>query len=137
MGLRYSGFRRLWLRRRDIEIGRIHRGQRNVGRMDWHHYGLIRRGRLWVLPAVIVGTIKRNDRTLTLHRGVAHLELRRRHCNRTGRIDLGIGKLRVEANGAAMDYSCGSGKAEAEDIYLGSKASWGTRLGGTCEDSDK
>eukprot|EP00962_Isochrysis_galbana_P004624 scaffold1255_cov120-Isochrysis_galbana.AAC.12 len=97
--------------RRETEIGRIHRGQRNVGRVDRHHYGLIRRGRLWVLPAVI-STIKGNDRTLTLHRGVAHLELRRGHCNGTGGIDLRIGKLRVEANWAAMDYSCGSGKAK-------------------------
>eukprot|EP00962_Isochrysis_galbana_P031793 scaffold10378_cov111-Isochrysis_galbana.AAC.5 len=71
-GLRYLGFRRF--RRRDIELRRIHRGQGNVGRMDRHNYGLIRRGRLWVLPAV-EGAIKGDDRTLTLHRWVAHLEL--------------------------------------------------------------
>eukprot|EP00962_Isochrysis_galbana_P019774 scaffold5766_cov110-Isochrysis_galbana.AAC.1 len=69
------------------------------------------RGRLWVLPAV-KGTIEGNNRTLTLHRWVAHLELRRRLGDRTGRIDLWIGKLRVEAHGATMDDSRGSGKAE-------------------------
>eukprot|EP00962_Isochrysis_galbana_P048855 scaffold20493_cov125-Isochrysis_galbana.AAC.3 len=82
-----------------------------VGRMDRHHYGLIRRGRLWVLPAVI-GTIERGDGALTLHRGVAHLELRRGHCDGTGGEDLRIGEcLRVEAHGATMDDSRGSGKA--------------------------
>eukprot|EP00962_Isochrysis_galbana_P039656 scaffold14248_cov143-Isochrysis_galbana.AAC.4 len=88
-GLRYLGFRRLRLRRRDIELRRIHRGQGNVGRMDRHNYGLIRRGRLWVLPAV-EETIKGDDRTLTLHRWVAHLELRRRLGDGAGGIDLRI-----------------------------------------------
>eukprot|EP00962_Isochrysis_galbana_P008542 scaffold2377_cov157-Isochrysis_galbana.AAC.1 len=77
--------------------------------MDRHHYGLSKRGRLW-LPAVI-GTIKGNDRTLTLHRRVAHLELRRRLRDGAGGIDLRIRELRVEAHGATMDYSFGSGKA--------------------------
>jgi len=58
-----------------------------------------------------VNTIKGNDRTLTLHRWVAHLELRRRLRDGAGGIDLWIGELRVETHGAAMDYSCGSGKA--------------------------
>eukprot|EP00962_Isochrysis_galbana_P018884 scaffold5477_cov124-Isochrysis_galbana.AAC.4 len=53
-------------------------------------------GRLWVLPAVI-GTIKRGDRTLTLYRGVAHLELCRGFCDGTGGEDLRIGKPWVEA----------------------------------------
>eukprot|EP00962_Isochrysis_galbana_P054750 scaffold26359_cov139-Isochrysis_galbana.AAC.1 len=79
--------------------------------MDRHNYGLIGRGRLWVLPAV-EGTVKGNDRTLTLHRGVTHLKLRRRLGDRAGGKDLWIGKLRVEAHGAAMDNSCGSGKAK-------------------------
>eukprot|EP00962_Isochrysis_galbana_P003899 scaffold1093_cov148-Isochrysis_galbana.AAC.1 len=52
-------------------------------RVDRHNYGLIGRGRLWVLPAV-EGAIKEDDRTLTLHRGVAHLELRRRLGDRAG-----------------------------------------------------
>eukprot|EP00962_Isochrysis_galbana_P031729 scaffold10356_cov118-Isochrysis_galbana.AAC.1 len=95
-GLRYLGFRRL--RRRNIEFGRIHRGQGNVGRVDRQAYELIRRGRLWVLPAV-EGTIKGDDRTLTLHRGVTHLELRGRLRDGAGGIDLRIGKLRVEAHG--------------------------------------
>eukprot|EP00962_Isochrysis_galbana_P005939 scaffold1596_cov121-Isochrysis_galbana.AAC.5 len=77
--------------------------------MDRHHYGLGERGRLW-LPAV-EGSIEGNDRTFTLHRRVAHLELRRRLSDRTGGIDLGIGKLRIEAHWAAMDDSRGSGKA--------------------------
>eukprot|EP00962_Isochrysis_galbana_P041953 scaffold15540_cov134-Isochrysis_galbana.AAC.2 len=71
---------------------------------------LIRRGRLWVLPAV-EGTIEGNNRTLTLHRWVTHLELRRRLSDRTGGEDLRIRELRVETHGAAMDDSCGSGKA--------------------------
>jgi len=45
--------------------------------MDRHDYGLIKRGRLWVLPAV-EGAIKGDHRTLTLHRRVTHLKLRRR-----------------------------------------------------------
>eukprot|EP00962_Isochrysis_galbana_P044498 scaffold17291_cov127-Isochrysis_galbana.AAC.2 len=53
-----------------------------------------------------------NDRTLTLHRGVSHLELRRRLSDGTGGEDLRIGKLRIETNWAAMDDSCGSGKAK-------------------------
>eukprot|EP00962_Isochrysis_galbana_P046258 scaffold18564_cov157-Isochrysis_galbana.AAC.1 len=69
------------------------------------------RGSLWVLPAV-EGAIKGDHRTLTLHRRVAHLELRRRLGDRTGGIDLRIGKLRVEAHRATMDDSCGSGKAK-------------------------
>eukprot|EP00962_Isochrysis_galbana_P003846 scaffold1078_cov118-Isochrysis_galbana.AAC.1 len=69
------------------------------------------RGSLWVLPAV-KGTIEGDHRTLTLHRRVAHLELRRRLGDRTGRVDLWIGKLRVEAHGATMDDSRGSGKAK-------------------------
>eukprot|EP00962_Isochrysis_galbana_P016339 scaffold4667_cov116-Isochrysis_galbana.AAC.1 len=52
-----------------------------------------------------------DDRTLTLHRWVAHLELRRRLRDGAGGIDLRIRELRVEAHGAAMDSSCGSGKA--------------------------
>eukprot|EP00962_Isochrysis_galbana_P026602 scaffold8263_cov104-Isochrysis_galbana.AAC.11 len=79
-------------------VGRIHWGQWNVRRVDRHHYGLVRRGRLWVLPAV-EGTIKRGDRTLTLHRRVAHLKLRRGHCNGTGGKDIRIGKLRIETHG--------------------------------------
>eukprot|EP00962_Isochrysis_galbana_P018521 scaffold5353_cov134-Isochrysis_galbana.AAC.2 len=69
-----------------------------------------KRSSLRVLPAV-EGAIKRDNRTLTLHRGVAHLELRRRLGNGAGGVDLRIGKLRVEAHWAAMDDSCGSGKA--------------------------
>jgi len=79
--------------------------------MNRQSYEVSKRGRLWVLPAVI-GTIKRSDRTLTLHRRVAHLELRRGRCNGTGGEDMRIGKLWVEAHGAAMDDSRGSGKAE-------------------------
>eukprot|EP00962_Isochrysis_galbana_P014812 scaffold4240_cov120-Isochrysis_galbana.AAC.7 len=79
--------------------------------MDRQAYEMSQRGRLWVLPAV-KGTIEGNNRTLTLHRWVAHLELRRRLCNGTGREDMRMGKLRVEANVAAMDDSCGSGKAK-------------------------
>jgi len=108
-GLRYSGFRRLG--RRDIEFRRVHRGERDVSRVDRHHYGLIERGRLWVLPTV-EGTVKGNDRTLTLHRGVTHLELRRRLRDGAGGKDLRVWELRVEANRAAMDDSCGSGKAK-------------------------
>eukprot|EP00962_Isochrysis_galbana_P051488 scaffold22893_cov144-Isochrysis_galbana.AAC.2 len=77
--------------------------------MDRQTYEVSKRGRLW-LPAV-KGTIERSDRTLTLHRGVSHLELRRRLRDGTGGKDLRIGKLRVETHGAAMDYSRGSGKA--------------------------
>eukprot|EP00962_Isochrysis_galbana_P015245 scaffold4372_cov180-Isochrysis_galbana.AAC.1 len=77
--------------------------------MDRHNYGLGERGRLW-LPAV-KGAVKGDHRTLTLHRGVTHLKLRRRLGDRTGGIDLRIGELRVEAHRAAMDNSCGSGKA--------------------------
>eukprot|EP00962_Isochrysis_galbana_P055445 scaffold27229_cov146-Isochrysis_galbana.AAC.3 len=50
--------------------------------MDRHHNGLVRRGRLWILPAVI-GAIQRSDRTLTLHRRVAHAHMelcRSRNC---------------------------------------------------------
>eukprot|EP00962_Isochrysis_galbana_P014757 scaffold4228_cov135-Isochrysis_galbana.AAC.3 len=61
---------------RIIEFGRVHRGQGSVSRMDWQTYEVSKRGRLW-LPT-IKGTIEGSDRTLTLHRGVAHLELRRR-----------------------------------------------------------
>eukprot|EP00962_Isochrysis_galbana_P041703 scaffold15388_cov124-Isochrysis_galbana.AAC.2 len=104
----YLGFRRL--RRRNVEFGRIHRGQRNVGRVDRHNYGLIKRGSLWVLPAV-EGAIKGNHRTLTLHRRVTHLKLRRRLGDGAGGKDLRIGELRIEAHRAAMDNSCGSGKA--------------------------
>eukprot|EP00962_Isochrysis_galbana_P020905 scaffold6137_cov147-Isochrysis_galbana.AAC.6 len=82
----------------EIKVRRIHRGHGNVRRMDRHHNGLVERGRLWILPAVI-GTIQRGDGTFTLYRGVAHLELRRRHCNGTGGEDLRIGELRVEAHG--------------------------------------
>eukprot|EP00962_Isochrysis_galbana_P005985 scaffold1618_cov143-Isochrysis_galbana.AAC.1 len=69
------------------------------------------RGRLWVLPAV-KRAIERDDRTLTLHRGVTHLELRRRQRDGAGGKDLRVWELRVEANRAAMDDSCGSGKAK-------------------------
>eukprot|EP00962_Isochrysis_galbana_P050610 scaffold21984_cov151-Isochrysis_galbana.AAC.3 len=100
-GLGYLRCGRVDHTRWEIKVGRVHRGQRNVGRVDRHHYGLVRRGRLW-LPAVI-GTIQRGDWTFTLHRGVTHLKLRRRRCNGTGREDLRIGKLRIEAYGAAMD----------------------------------
>eukprot|EP00962_Isochrysis_galbana_P032048 scaffold10498_cov180-Isochrysis_galbana.AAC.1 len=72
-------------------------------------YEMGQRGSLW-LPAVI-GTIKRNDGTLTLHRRVAHLELRRRLGDGAGGKDLWIGELRIETNRAAMNDSCGSGKA--------------------------
>eukprot|EP00962_Isochrysis_galbana_P042656 scaffold16025_cov122-Isochrysis_galbana.AAC.2 len=72
-GLKYLGFRRL--RRRNIEFRRVHRGQRNVSRVDRQAYEMGERGRLWALPAV-EGTVKRDDRTLTLHRGVTHLKLR-------------------------------------------------------------
>eukprot|EP00962_Isochrysis_galbana_P034605 scaffold11734_cov115-Isochrysis_galbana.AAC.2 len=78
--------------------------------MDRQTYEVSKRGRLWVLPAV-KGTIEGNDRTLTLHRRVSHLELRRRLRDGTGGEDLRIGELRVEAHGAAMDNSRGSGKA--------------------------
>eukprot|EP00962_Isochrysis_galbana_P024247 scaffold7419_cov137-Isochrysis_galbana.AAC.5 len=67
------------------------------------------RGRLWVLPAV-KRTIEGDHRTLTLHRRVTHLKLRRRLGDGAGGKDLRIGKLRVEAHRAAMDNSCGSGK---------------------------
>eukprot|EP00962_Isochrysis_galbana_P054742 scaffold26350_cov118-Isochrysis_galbana.AAC.1 len=67
------------------------------------------RGRLW-LPAV-EGAVKGNDRTLTLHRWVTHLKLRRRLGDRAGGKDLRIGELRIETNWAAMDNSRGSGKA--------------------------
>eukprot|EP00962_Isochrysis_galbana_P005947 scaffold1600_cov120-Isochrysis_galbana.AAC.1 len=79
--------------------------------MDRQAYEVSKRGRLWVLPAV-EGTIEGDDRTLTLHRWVAHLELRRRLGDGAGGIDLRIRELRVETDGAAMDNSCGSGKAE-------------------------
>eukprot|EP00962_Isochrysis_galbana_P038051 scaffold13435_cov140-Isochrysis_galbana.AAC.1 len=68
------------------------------------------RGSLWVLPAV-KGTVKGNDRTLTLHRWVTHSKLRRRLGDRAGGKDLWIGELRVEAHWAAMDNSRGRGKA--------------------------
>eukprot|EP00962_Isochrysis_galbana_P002165 scaffold564_cov101-Isochrysis_galbana.AAC.3 len=78
--------------------------------MNRHHDGgLIGRGRLWVLPAVI-GTINGGDGTFTLYRGVAHLKLCRSLCNGTGGKDLRIGKLRVEAHGAAMDNGRRGGK---------------------------
>eukprot|EP00962_Isochrysis_galbana_P031028 scaffold10089_cov110-Isochrysis_galbana.AAC.8 len=111
-GLGYLRCGRVDHTRWEIKVGRVHRGQWNVSRMDRHYYGLIGRGRLWVLPAVI-GAIQRGDRTLTLHPpwGLALLELRRRLRDGTGGKDLRIGKLRVEAHGAAMDNSCGSGKA--------------------------
>eukprot|EP00962_Isochrysis_galbana_P019525 scaffold5688_cov116-Isochrysis_galbana.AAC.1 len=72
--------------------------------MDRHNYGygLIKGSRLWVLPAV-EGAVKGDDRTLTLHRRVAHLELRRRLGDGAGGKDLWVGKLRVEAHGTAMD----------------------------------
>eukprot|EP00962_Isochrysis_galbana_P034536 scaffold11709_cov145-Isochrysis_galbana.AAC.2 len=79
--------------------------------MDRHNYGLIERGRLWVLPAV-KGAIKGNGRTLTLHHGVTHLKLRGSLRDGAGGKDLWIGKLRVEAHWAAMDNSRGSGKAK-------------------------
>eukprot|EP00962_Isochrysis_galbana_P020757 scaffold6082_cov139-Isochrysis_galbana.AAC.1 len=110
-GLRYLGVRRLRFRRRSIKLGRIHRGQRNVSRMNRQTYEVGKRGRLWVLPAV-KGTIERGDRTLALHRRVSHLELRRRLRDGTGGKYLWIRELRVETDGAAMDYSCGSGKAK-------------------------
>eukprot|EP00962_Isochrysis_galbana_P007117 scaffold1915_cov144-Isochrysis_galbana.AAC.1 len=69
------------------------------------------RSSLWVLPAV-ERAIEGDDRTLTLHRGVTHLELRRRLRDGAGGKDLRIWELRVEANGTAMDNSCGSGKAK-------------------------
>eukprot|EP00962_Isochrysis_galbana_P048228 scaffold20028_cov106-Isochrysis_galbana.AAC.3 len=78
--------------------------------MDRQTYEVGERSSLWVLPAV-EGAIKGDHRTLTLHRGVTHLKLRRRLGDRTGGIDLGIGELRIEAHWAAMDDSCGSGKA--------------------------
>eukprot|EP00962_Isochrysis_galbana_P034703 scaffold11793_cov138-Isochrysis_galbana.AAC.3 len=68
------------------------------------------RSSLWVLPAV-ERAIKGDDRTLTLHRRVTHLKLRRRLGDGAGGEDLRIGKLRVEAHWAAMDNSRGSGKA--------------------------
>eukprot|EP00962_Isochrysis_galbana_P038555 scaffold13700_cov136-Isochrysis_galbana.AAC.6 len=50
--------------------------------------------------------------TLTLHRGVAHLELCGSLCsNGTGGEDLRIREPRVETHGAAMDNGGGSGKA--------------------------
>eukprot|EP00962_Isochrysis_galbana_P029359 scaffold9370_cov144-Isochrysis_galbana.AAC.1 len=64
------------------------------------------------LEESVKGTIEGNDRTLTLHRRVSHLELRRRLRDGTGGEDLWIRELRVETDGAAMDDSCGSGKAE-------------------------
>jgi len=79
--------------------------------VDRQAYEVSQRGSLWVLPAV-KGTIEGDHRTLTLHRWVAHLELRRRLCNGTGREDMRIRKLRVETNVAAMDDSRGSGKAK-------------------------
>eukprot|EP00962_Isochrysis_galbana_P057489 scaffold29871_cov121-Isochrysis_galbana.AAC.4 len=51
------------------------------------------------------------DRTLTLYRGVANLELCRGFCDGTGGEDLRIGKPWVEAHGATMYDSRGSGKA--------------------------
>eukprot|EP00962_Isochrysis_galbana_P031322 scaffold10203_cov143-Isochrysis_galbana.AAC.2 len=81
--------------------------------MDRQSYEVSKRGRLW-LP-----TVKQRDHNWegwgphAPHRGVTHLELRRCLSNGTGGEDLGIGELWVETNwGAAMDYSCGSGKAE-------------------------
>eukprot|EP00962_Isochrysis_galbana_P007116 scaffold1914_cov155-Isochrysis_galbana.AAC.1 len=68
------------------------------------------RSSLWVLPAV-ERAIEGDHRTLTLHRRVTHLELRRRLRDGAGGKDLRIGKLRIEAHGAAMDNSRGSGKA--------------------------
>eukprot|EP00962_Isochrysis_galbana_P015443 scaffold4428_cov112-Isochrysis_galbana.AAC.1 len=69
------------------------------------------RSSLWVLPAV-ERAIKGDDRTLTLHRRVTHLELRRRLRDGAGGVDLRIWELRVEAHGAAMDDGRGSGKAK-------------------------
>ena len=66
---------------------------------------------MWVLPA-IKRAIEGDGRTLTLHRRVTHLELRRRLRDGAGGKDLRIWELRVEAHGAAMDDSCGSGKAK-------------------------
>eukprot|EP00962_Isochrysis_galbana_P022863 scaffold6856_cov124-Isochrysis_galbana.AAC.8 len=85
-GSRYLGFRRLRFRRRDIKFGRIHRGQRNVGRMDRQTYEVGERGRLW-LPTV-KRTIIGKGGALTLHRGVTHLELRRSLSNGTGGKDI-------------------------------------------------
>eukprot|EP00962_Isochrysis_galbana_P010381 scaffold2866_cov148-Isochrysis_galbana.AAC.21 len=109
-GLGYLWVQRLRSRRRNIKFGRVHRGQRDVSRMDRQPYGVSKRGRLW-LPTV-KGTIIGKGRALTLHRGVTHLELRRRLCNGTGGKDLRIGELRVETDWAAMDDSRGSGKAK-------------------------
>eukprot|EP00962_Isochrysis_galbana_P041704 scaffold15389_cov131-Isochrysis_galbana.AAC.1 len=78
--------------------------------MDRQSYEVGKRSRLW-LPTV-KGTIIGKGGALTLHRGVTHLELRRRLSNGTGGEDLRIGKLRVETDRAAMDDSRGSGKAE-------------------------
>eukprot|EP00962_Isochrysis_galbana_P026303 scaffold8148_cov241-Isochrysis_galbana.AAC.10 len=69
------------------------------------------RGSLWILPAV-EGAIKGDHRTLTLHRRVTHLKLRGSLRDGAGGKDLWIGKLRVETNRAAMNDSCGSGKAK-------------------------
>jgi len=78
--------------------------------VDRQAYEMGERSRLWVLPAV-EGAIERDDRTFTLHRGVTHSKLRRRLGDRAGGKDLRVWELRVEANRAAMDNSCGSGKA--------------------------
>eukprot|EP00962_Isochrysis_galbana_P035851 scaffold12304_cov121-Isochrysis_galbana.AAC.5 len=107
----YLGCRRVDHARREVKVGRVHRGQGNVRRVNRHHNGLIWRGRLWVLPAVI-RTIYGGDWTFTLYRGVAHLELCRSLCsNGTCGKDLRIRKPRVEAHWAAMDNSRGGGKA--------------------------
>eukprot|EP00962_Isochrysis_galbana_P033393 scaffold11162_cov113-Isochrysis_galbana.AAC.6 len=78
--------------------------------MDRQTYEMSKRGGWW-LPTV-KGTIIGKGGALTLHRGVTHLELRRRLSNGTGGKDLRIGELRVETNWAAMDNSRGSGKAK-------------------------
>eukprot|EP00962_Isochrysis_galbana_P039193 scaffold14022_cov108-Isochrysis_galbana.AAC.18 len=97
-GLRYLGFRRL--RRRNIKFGRIHRGSKGMS-VGW------------------TGKPMSSQRDHREGRpdphappwghalGIAQTPLG----DRTGRIDLWIGKLRVEAHGATMDDSRGSGKA--------------------------
>eukprot|EP00962_Isochrysis_galbana_P001630 scaffold417_cov101-Isochrysis_galbana.AAC.1 len=106
----YLHRRRLRRRRRDIEFGWVHRGQRDVRRMDRHHDGLVGRSLLRVIPA-IEGTKQRGIRTLAFYGGVTVLELSRSLCNRAGREYGWIGKLGVKAKGATMYDGCGSGKA--------------------------
>eukprot|EP00962_Isochrysis_galbana_P014479 scaffold4145_cov115-Isochrysis_galbana.AAC.27 len=109
---------RLRSRRREVKFRRVHRGQRDVRRMDRHHYGLVRRSSLWVLPA-IKGAIKRSGRSLALYGGVTVLKLRSRGLeasaicdgNGTGGEDIWIEKPRAETHGAAMDNGRGSGQA--------------------------